>query len=83
MARKERGKAYYADQYERYGSKPEAIKERSQRNKARRAMVKKVGKGALAGKDVDHKKPIRSGGSNASGNLRVRSVAANRGDNGK
>jgi len=80
---KERGRAYYADQYARYEGKPEAIKERSQRNKARRLMEKKVGKSAIAGKDIDHKTPIRSGGTNNKSNLRVRSVKANRGDNGK
>ncbi len=35
------------------------------------------------GKDVDHKKPMRSGGKTTSGNLRVRSRSANRADNGK
>jgi hypothetical protein len=32
-------------------------------------------------KDVDHKKPLRSGGSTTRSNLRVRSKAANRSDN--
>ena len=30
------------------------------------------------GKDVDHKKPLAKGGSNAKSNLRVRSESANR-----
>lgn len=34
-------------------------------------------------KDIDHKKPLRSGGSNAKSNTRVRSRSANRADNGK
>ena len=34
------------------------------------------------GKDIDHKKPIRSGGGNSKGNTRVRSASANRADNG-
>ena len=42
--------------------------------------VKKHGEAALKGKDVDHKKPIRNGGGNGHGNLRIRSVKANRGD---
>jgi hypothetical protein len=43
-------------------------------------MEKTHGKAALAGKDIDHKKPLRKGGSNGHGNLRVRAVKANRGD---
>ena len=50
------------------------------RKRARRAMEKIHGKATLAGKDVDHKKPLRNGGGNGNGNLRVRSVKANRGD---
>jgi hypothetical protein len=42
-------------------------------------MVKKHGKAALAGKDVDHKIAIRNGGGNGK-NLRIRSIKANRGD---
>ena len=80
---KKRDRAYYADQYKRYEGTPEGIAARSQRNKARRAMEKKLGSAAIAGKDIDHKKPIRSGGSNNPSNLRVRSIAANRGDTGK
>jgi len=71
----EQNKRHYQD----YQSRPDQIAKRSERNKARRLMEKKVGKEALKGKDVDHKTPIRSGGTNASGNLRVRSVAKNRG----
>lgn len=66
---------HYAD----YQGTPEQIAKRAQRNAARTAMEKKHGKAALAGKDVDHKRPIASGGSNADGNLRLRSVSANRG----
>lgn len=35
------------------------------------------------GQDVDHKKPIKSGGSNKSSNLRASSVKSNRSDGGK
>ena len=83
VAEKKRDRAYYADQYKRYEGTPEGIAARSQRNKARALMEKKVGKAAIAGKDIDHKHPIRSGGGNSESNLRVRSVAANRGDTGK
>jgi hypothetical protein len=69
----------YKAEYARYHSTPEHIAERSERNKARRLMAKKVGKSAIAGKDIDHERPIRSGGGNSASNLRVRSVHANRG----
>ena len=52
------------------------------RKKARRAMERagKVRKGD--GKDVHHKKPVRSGGTSAKGNLAVTSPAKNRRNNG-
>jgi 5-methylcytosine-specific restriction endonuclease McrA len=43
-------------------------------------MIKKVGKKKVAGKDIDHKHPIKKGGGNGMTNLRIRSVKANRGD---
>lgn len=65
-----------------FNSKPEQKKNRAKRNKARRNAISdgKVKKGD--GKDVDHKKPLRNGGSNAKSNQRVRSKKANRSDNG-
>ena len=65
--------------YKDYQGTPEQIAKRSQRNSARAAVEKKVGAAALKGKDVDHAKPIRSGGSNAPKNLRIQSVKKNRG----
>lgn len=65
--------------YREYHSQPKQMKERAQRNAARKEMVKKHGKAALAGKDVDHKVAIRNGGGNGK-NLRIRSIKANRGD---
>jgi hypothetical protein len=62
-----------------YNSTPEQISNRSDRNQARDYMKKKLGAAAIAGKDIDHKKPIRSGGGNGKGNLRVASVHKNRG----
>jgi hypothetical protein len=62
-----------------YNATPEQISNRSQRNQARDYMKKKVGAAAIAGKDVHHKKPIRHGGGNGSGNLGVASVSKNRG----
>lgn len=74
-----RTKAENKKHYAEFQGKPEEIARRSQRNKARRLMEKEVGKAALKGKDVDHKVPIRAGGTNALSNLRVSSVAKNRG----
>lgn len=68
----------YKKEYANYQGKPEQIKNRSERNQARAAMMKagKVHKGD--GKDVDHKNPLIKGGSNSTGNLRVQSKHANR-----
>jgi len=73
----------YEKEYRTYHAKPEQKKNRAQRNAARRELIKagQVHKGD--GKDVDHKKPIRSGGSNARSNLRVTSASKNRGWRGK
>ena len=65
----------YKTEYKEYHSSDKAKKDRAARNKAARAK-------GVAGKDVDHKKPLRSGGSKALSNTRVRSVSANRSDNG-
>ena len=72
----------YKKEYASYHSKPEQKKKRAKRNAARRQAEKagKVKKGD--GKDIDHKKPLRSGGTNGKKNLRVRSKSANRADNG-
>lgn len=65
----------YKREYAKFQSSKKAIAERSARNKAHRAK-------GVDGKDVDHKKPLRSGGSKSVSNTRVRSVHANRADNG-
>lgn len=69
----------YREEYRTYHAKPEQKKNRAQRNAARREMMEagRVKKGD--GKDVDHKRPIRAGGSNSPSNLRVTSVSKNRG----
>ena len=73
----------YQHEYLTYHAKPDQKKNRAQRNSARTEMAKagKVSKGD--GKEVDHKKPIRAGGSNAPSNLRVSTPQANRGWRGK
>ena len=62
-----------------YNAQPENVKKRSLRNQARRIVEKRVGKAALAGKDVDHKRPVRAGGGNSPSKLRVQSRHTNRG----
>jgi len=44
----------YAKEYREYHSRPEQRRNRSNRNKARRLMIKKHGKAALDGHDIDH-----------------------------
>lgn len=66
-----------------YNHRPEIIKDRSQRNSARTIMRKELGEAAIKGKDVDHKKMVKDGGSNARRNLRVQSEHKNRGWNRK
>jgi 5-methylcytosine-specific restriction endonuclease McrA len=69
----------YDLEYAAYDGKPEVKKKRAMRNKARRQLESEgvVSKGD--GKDVDHKRPIRSGGSNTRSNLRAVAKSSNRG----
>lgn len=73
-----RGKRDYRKQYDEYDGKPAAKKARAKRNAARSMMEQsgKVSKGD--GKEVNHKKPLSKGGSNARSNLSVTSRAKNR-----
>ena len=66
-----------------YNAKPEMVKKRTMNNAARSTLEKegRVRKGD--GKDVDHKKPLRSGGTNARSNLRVQGKSENRAWRGK
>lgn len=61
-----------------YNATSENVKKRTLRNQARTKMAKAglVSKGD--GKDVDHIRPVRSGGTNARSNLRVMSKSKNR-----
>jgi hypothetical protein len=72
-------KRNYAEEYKNYHGTKEQIENRSQRNKARRAMEAdgKVAKGD--GKDVNHKKAIANGGSNSKRNLEAVPKSENRG----
>lgn len=62
-----------------YNARPAQKKKRAMRNAARRELEREglVHKGD--GKDVDHKTPLKRGGSNSRSNLRVVSEKANRG----
>jgi hypothetical protein len=72
----------YKKEYKNYHGKSKQRKERASRTKAREEMIKKGRAKKGDGKDIDHKKAIRSGGSNGINNLRVRDRSANRSDNG-
>ena len=65
----------YKAEYEAHHSSTKAKKDRAARNKAARAK-------GQPGKDVDHKVPLRNGGSKALSNTRVRAVSTNRSENG-
>lgn len=67
---------------ERLAESKKRKEQRKARGRARYKLEKegKVKKGD--GKHVDHKKPLRKGGSNSRKNLRVRSAKANSSDNG-
>ncbi len=64
----------YKKEYREYHGKPEHIKERSERNQARKEMGLKKGDP----REVDHIKPLAKGGSNDKDNLRVVSRKTNR-----
>lgn len=66
----------YKEEYRKYHSKPEQIKNRAARNAAHSAMEEKVGHDIK--QDVDHKKPISKGGKNNLSNLRIQSKHENR-----
>ena len=69
----------YKDEYQSYQGKPEQIANRAKRNAARSEMVKKGKAHFNDGMDVDHKKSMKSGGTNSNGNLRVLTKEKNRG----
>jgi len=74
MAEKKRD---YQHENEMYKSKPEQIKLRVMRNKARREAIRegRVKKGD--GKEIDHITPLSKGGSNTKSNTRIRSKSQN------
>ncbi|MEO5366002.1 MAG: hypothetical protein H7831_06550 [Magnetococcus sp. WYHC-3] len=72
----------YKMEYRNYHGKPKQRKQRAKRTAARERLIRqgKVKKGSR--KDVDHKRPLRNGGSNGINNLRLRDKSDNRSDNG-
>tara|TARA_R110000751_G_scaffold41550_6_gene97381 strand:- start:886 stop:1203 length:318 start_codon:yes stop_codon:yes gene_type:complete len=64
----------YRKEYDRDHADADARGKRSMRNKARRKLGLKVGDK----REVDHKKPLASGGGNGKGNLRAVSFKTNR-----
>ncbi len=64
--------------YDRYAQIHE--KDTLEAVQARRLMAKKLGLAAIKGKDIDHIRSIKAGGTNAPKNLRVRSPHENRAD---
>ena len=64
----------YKKEYATYHAKPEQIKNRASRNKARRVSGLKVGDN----REVDHIKPLSRGGGNGNSNLRIVSRRTNR-----
>lgn len=73
MAKRKRD---YAKEYREYHAKPEQIARRAGRNKARSIMIKKKGKAALKGKEVDHKN--FNARDNRLSNLKIMTKTANR-----
>jgi len=70
----------YVKEYNNYHGTEEQKKNRAQRNKARRMLIKEGVAAKGDGKDVDHIKPMRNGGTSTRSNLRMRSKSANRSD---
>ena len=71
-------KRNYRKEYDEYHGTPEQRANRVKRVLARRKMIKKHGKKALDGKDVDHKNGNPQ--DNSDSNLRIRDRSENRGD---
>lgn len=64
----------YKKEYNTYHAKPEQVKNRAARNKARRVSGLKVGDS----REVDHIMPLSHGGGNSKNNLRIVSRRTNR-----
>lgn len=76
VSRNPPSKRHYKHEYEAYQGRPEQIKHREERNKARAEETKKLGRAPKG--DVAHIKPLAGGGRNVLSNERVEAVAKNR-----
>lgn len=76
-------RAYERKHYKERAGSAKGKKGIAARVKARRMLLKKLGKAKLKGKDVDHITPIGLGGKTVASNLRVQSVKENRGNGAK
>jgi hypothetical protein len=73
------GRVYSA--YDRaYEHRPEVKRKHYERIKARRLAIKMYGKAALVGKDIDHIRSLKAGGTTTATNIRPRDIHANRAD---
>ena len=70
----------YKKEYKDFHGKPEQIKNRAERVKARRMLEKEGAVSKGDGKDVHHVKPLKKGGTSARKNLTLRNRSANRSD---
>jgi len=66
----------YSEYDKKYQARPEQVKKRVSRNKARRMMINKHGKSKLSGKDVDHSDGNAT--NNSRSNLKIMSSSENR-----
>lgn len=73
---KKQRKRNYRKEYDEYHGTAKQRKNRSSRVLARRKMINKVGKGAVNGKDVDHKDGNPR--NNSDQNLRILAIKKNR-----
>ena len=72
----------YKQEY-KYHATAKQKKNRAARNKARRAAIKKGSASKGDGKDIGHKKSLKSGGSKATKNTEVQSRSSNRAHGGR
>lgn len=72
------GKRDYKREVKEYTSRPEVVKKREEQNKARALFEKEGLVHKHDGKDVDHKKALSKGGTNAPSNLRAVPASENR-----
>lgn len=78
MPYQKNGVRNYREEYDKYHSRPEQIKNRSKRTTARRQANEDGRTSKGDGTNLDHKVPLSKGGSNGKSNLRVVSESQNK-----